>query len=57
MKLSKTTISELVKIAVTAIVSVLTTLGVLSCTVNTGNHDIHPNSIADNCASIVEPFE
>lgn len=38
MKLSKNTITELVKIVVTAAISVLSTLGILSCTVNTGNH-------------------
>lgn len=47
MKLSKNTITELVKIVVTAAISVLSTLGILSCTVNTGNHGsdtITPNN-------------
>ena len=38
MKLSKNTITELVKIFLTAAISVLSTLGIISCTVNTGNH-------------------
>lgn len=42
MKLSKTTISELIKIAATAIVSVLTTLGVISCTIKTDNSEKIP---------------
>lgn len=36
-KLTKQSITELVRIAVTTIVSVLTTLGIISCTVYSGN--------------------
>lgn len=36
-KLSKQSITELVRIAISTIVSVLTTLGIISCTVYSGN--------------------
>lgn len=51
MKLSKNTITELVKIVVTAAISVLSTLGILSCTVNTGNHDVPYGNHANNDSS------
>ena len=37
MKTSKKTITELIKIVVTAAISVLSTLGIISCTVYSGN--------------------
>ena len=36
-KLSKQSVTELVRIVVTAAISILTTLGILSCTVYSGN--------------------
>lgn len=36
-KLSKQSVTELIRIVVTSIISILTTLGVLSCTVYSGN--------------------
>lgn len=54
MKLSKNTITELVKIVVTAALSVLSTLGILSCTVNTGNHGSDTCSFGDNTPITVE---
>lgn len=36
-KLTKQSITELVRIVVTAAISILTTLGILSCTVYSGN--------------------
>lgn len=36
-KLSKQSVTELVRIVVTATISILTTLGILSCTVYSGN--------------------
>lgn len=36
-KLSKQSVTEIVRIVITSIISILTTLGVLSCTVYSGN--------------------
>ena len=36
-KLSKHSITELVRIVITATISILTTLGIISCTVYSGN--------------------
>lgn len=54
MKLSKNTIVELVKIVVTAAISVLSTLGILSCTVNTGNHGVDTGNFDSNTPITVD---
>lgn len=43
-KLTKQSITELVRIVVTATISILTTIGVLSCTVYSGNHAERPST-------------
>lgn len=54
MRLSKNTITEIIKIVVTAAISVLSTLGVLSCTVNTGNHGSDTGALGYNYPITIE---